>query len=233
MDESKTIVISDDHMKKFSKRFYFYFKSFMDFIFALIAIIITLPILLIISIAIKLDSRGPVIFKQERTGYKGKIFYLYKFRSMAKDNDVHDFSSSDKQTRVGSFLRKTSLDELPQFFNVLLFQMAIIGPRPWIVDYWNNMNENQRHRCDVRPGITGLAQAKGRNNISIHEKINYDLEYIRDYSLFEDIKVVLLTVKTVLSKEGAEAGKNVIKTEIDDLVDYNTRYDMKPINVKQ
>ena len=118
MDESKKIIISNDHMKKFSKRFYFYFKSFIDFLFSLIAIIISSPILLLIAIAIKIDSPGPVIFKQARTGYKGKTFNVYKFRTMAKDNDVHDFSSSDKHTKVGSFLRKTSLDELPQFFNV-------------------------------------------------------------------------------------------------------------------
>ena len=175
------------------------------------------PIMLIIAIAIKLDSEGPVIFKQKRTGKYGKVFEVWKFRTMAANNDVHNFKKADQHTKVGTFLRKTSLDELPQLFNIVFGEMSFIGPRPWITDYFENMNEEQRHRVDVTPGMTGLAQAKGRNNISIFDKINYDLEYIDNYGLIEDIKVVLLTIKTVLSKEGADAGKNTIQTELEDL----------------
>ncbi len=199
------------------KSIHYGFKRTFDFTVALIGLIIASPIMLIIAIAIKLDSEGPVIFKQERTGKYGKNFKVWKFRTMAANNDVHNFKKADQHTKVGTFLRKTSLDELPQLFCILAGKMSFIGPRPWITDYYENMNEEQRHRVDVTPGLTGLAQAKGRNNISIFEKINYDLEYIDNYGLLEDIKVVLLTIKTVLSKDGADAGKSTIENELNDL----------------
>lgn len=192
-------------------------KRIIGFVLALIMVILSSPFLLLISIAIKLDSKGPVIFKQERTGYKGKTFMLYKFRSMAVDNDVHNFSVQDKHTKVGSFIRKTSLDELPQLFNILKGDMAFIGPRPWITDYYENMTRSQRKRCDVLPGITGLAQASGRNNITIFDKINYDLEYVKNYSFCLDIKIIFLTIKAVFSKEGADAGKSTIEDELNAL----------------
>ena len=201
---------------------YKYVKRFIDIIMCLIILIIFLIPMLIIALIIKLEDKGPVLFKQKRTGYKGKEFNLYKFRSMSVDNDVHDFSNKDRHTKVGSVLRKLSLDELPQMINIIKGDMSFIGPRPWITDYWDNMNEEQRRRCDVLPGITGLAQAKGRNNISIFDKINYDLEYIRNFSLIEDIKVVFWTIKTVLSKEGADAGKDTIHNELEDL--HNSNY---------
>ena len=140
---------------------------------------------------------------------------------MTVNNDVHDFKHKDQHTKIGTILRKLSLDELPQMINILKGDMSFIGPRPWITDYWKNMNDEQRHRCDVLPGITGLAQAKGRNNITIFDKINYDLEYIRDYSLIEDVKVIFLTVKTVLSKSGADAGKDTIHNELEELHNSN------------
>ena len=199
------------------KELYSYFKRLVDIVFSIIGIILTSPIMLIIAIAIKLDSRGPVIFKQDRTGKYGKIFKCWKFRTMVANNNVRDFSKADQHTKVGTFLRKTSLDELPQFFSILMGHMSFIGPRPWIPEYFENMSEEQKHRVDITPGLTGLAQAKGRNNISIFEKINYDLEYIDNYGLLEDIKVVLLTIKTVLTKEGADAGKQAIQNEIKDL----------------
>ena len=192
-------------------------KRLIDTTIALIGLIIAGPLMLIIAIAIKLDSKGPIIFKQKRTGKYGVIFELWKFRTMAANNDVHNFSKEDQHTKVGTFLRKTSLDELPQLFNIVFGQMSFIGPRPWITDYFENMNEEQRHRVDVTPGMSGLAQAKGRNNISIFDKINYDLEYIDNYGFIEDIKVIILTIKTVLSKEGADAGKSTIQTELEDL----------------
>lgn len=199
------------------KELYSYFKRLVDIVFSIIGIILTSPIMLIIAIAIKLDSRGPVIFKQDRTGKYGKIFKCWKFRTMVANNNVRDFSKADQHTKVGTFLRKTSLDELPQFFSILMGHMSFIGPRPWIPEYFENMSEEQKHRVDITPGLTGLAQAKGRNNISIFDKINYDLEYIDNYGLLEDIKVVLLTIKTVLTKEGADAGKQTIQNEIEDL----------------
>lgn len=200
---------------------YKYVKRGLDFILALIILVIMAIPMLIIAIAIKLDSKGPIFFKQERTGLNGKKFYLHKFRTMCADNDVHDFSKKDQHTKVGSFLRKTSLDELGQLFDILRFKMSFIGPRPWIPDYYESMNDEQRHRCDVLPGITGLAQVMGRNNISIFEKINYDLEYVKNISLKMDIKIIFLTIKTVFSKKGADAGKETIHNEIEDLKKQN------------
>lgn len=225
----KTLTFKKTKIYKLNFFIYFCLKRFLDIVFSIIGIVLSFPIMIIISIAIKIDSPGPILFKQIRTGYKGKEFNVLKFRSMYIDNDVHDFSQKDKHTKVGTFLRKTSLDEIPQLFCVFLGKMSFIGPRPWITDYYKNMNEKERVRYDVLPGITGLAQAKGRNNISIFEKINYDIEYIKDYSLLEDVKVIVLTVKTVLLKEGADAGKDTIKNEINDLIEENTMFDIKPI----
>lgn len=204
---------------------YKYVKRGIDLVMAVLLLIIFLIPMLIIAVLIKLDSKGPVLFKQKRTGLKGKVFNLYKFRSMVTDNDVHDFSKGDQHTKVGNIIRKTSLDELPQIINIIKGEMSFIGPRPWITDYYDNMSEKQRHRNDVLPGITGLAQAKGRNNISINEKINYDLEYVKNYSFRQDVKIVFLTIKTVLSKEGADAGKNTIQNELEDLKTQNLSLD--------
>lgn len=199
------------------KSIYFIFKRLFDILLSLFGLIIASPFMIVIAIAIKLDSKGPVIFKQPRTGKYGKIFNVWKFRTMVASNDVRDFSKADQHTKVGTFLRKTSLDELPQLFCILSGKMSFIGPRPWITDYFDNMNAIQRHRVDVTPGLTGLAQAKGRNNITIFEKINYDLEYIDNYGLLEDLKIIFLTIKVVLTHEGADAGKSTIQTELEDL----------------
>ena len=197
---------------------YKYVKRFFDLITAIIILIVLFIPMVIIAILIKLDSKGPVFFKQERTGKDGKIFLLYKFRSMAVDNDVHDFNCQDKKTRVGNVLRKLSLDEFPQLINIIKGEMSFIGPRPWIPDYYENMTDYQRRRNDVLPGITGLAQVKGRNNINIIAKINYDLEYVKNFSFRQDVKIFFLTIATVLSKEGADAGKNTIHTELEMLM---------------
>lgn len=192
-------------------------KRLFDVIVSFILIIILLPLMLLICILIKIDSKGPIFFKQERTGFHGKKFKVLKFRSMVFDNDVRDLTKEDEYTRVGKIIRKLSLDEIPQLFNILSTKMSFIGPRPWIPEYYDNMNEIQRHRCDVRPGLTGFAQVMGRNNISIQEKITYDLEYIKNYSLHQDIKIIFLTIKTVFSKKGAYTNKNTIKSELNEL----------------
>ncbi len=192
-------------------------KRFLDLFLAILLLVIFAIPMLIIAIAIKLEDHGPVFFHQERTGRFGKNFRLVKFRSMRVDNDVHDFKKADAHTKVGKFLRKTSLDEIPQVFNIIKGEMSFIGPRPWITDYYENMNDYQRQRVNVRPGITGLAQAKGRNGITIFEKIKYDIHYVENISFFEDVKVILLTIGTVLSGENADAGKNTIKNELDAL----------------
>lgn len=192
-------------------------KFLFDRLLAIFGLIVAAPIMLIITIAIKLDSKGSVLFKQERTGKFGKKINIYKFRTMVDKNDVHDFSKPDEHTKIGKILRKTSLDELPQLFAIAMGTMSFIGPRPWITDYYDNMNETQRHRYDVRPGLTGLAQCMGRNDITIFEKIEYDIEYIKNYSLIQDIKIILLTIKTVFSGKGADAGKGIIEKELNDL----------------
>lgn len=198
-------------------------KFIFDRLLAIFGLIIASPLMLIIAIAIKLDSKGDILFKQVRTGKKGVPFTMYKFRTMVQSNDVHDFKKADEHTRVGKILRKTSLDELPQLISIATGKMSFIGPRPWITDYYDNMNEDQRHRNDVRPGLTGLAQSMGRNNLTIFDKIGYDLEYIRNYSLKQDIKIVFLTIKAVFSAEGAEAGKKLIQNELEELKKYNNK----------
>lgn len=190
------------------------FKRAMDLVISAIVLVVLSPLFVITAIAIKCDSKGPILFKQLRTGKDGKEFYIFKFRSMAADNDVMDTSCEDKYTKVGKFIRRTSIDELPQFINVFLGQMSFIGPRPWVPEYWNNMNEIERGRAKVRPGITGLAAARGRNGLTIFEKINYDLEYVENYSLWMDIKVIYLTVMTVISGKGASSNKAVIHEEL-------------------
>ena len=196
-------------------------KFIFDRSLAIFGLIISFPLMVIIGIFIKLDSKGPILFRQERTGKNGKSFYIYKFRTMVANNDVHDFSKGDKHTKIGKVLRKTSLDELPQLISIATGKMSFIGPRPWITDYYENMNEEQRHRCDVRPGLTGLAQVKGRNDVSIFEKINYDLEYIYNYSLFQDLKIIYWTIKVVFDGSGADAGKDTISKELRDLKKQN------------
>ena len=196
---------------------YKYFKRFIDFIFSLVLVVVLAIPMLIIGIIIKIESPGPALFKQLRTGKNGKNFYVYKFRSMASDNDVYNLEETNKVTKFGAFIRKTSLDELPQLFNVLKGEMSFIGPRPWIVDYYNNFTDYQKRRVEVTPGITGLAQATGRNNLTIFEKIDYDIEYVNNYSLKMDLKVIFLTIKTVISKEGCEISKSGINDEIEAL----------------
>ena len=199
------------------------FKRGIDLLFSMLMLLLLLPLFLLVAVVIKLDSAGPVFFRQERTGKNGKVFKIMKFRSMVADNDVRDASCEDKYTRFGKILRRTSVDELPQLINVLKGEMAFIGPRPWVPEYFENMNERERGRVMVRPGITGLAAAKGRNDLSIFEKINYDLEYVANYSLRQDVKIIFWTAKTVLSKEGAEAGKQKVHNEIAELMAENSR----------
>lgn len=192
-------------------------KRVLDLGLAGILIVLLSPVLLIVAILIKIDSPGPILFKQERVGKGGKIFTILKFRSMVVENNLRDYSCGDKYTKVGKAIRRFSLDELPQLFNVVAGQMSFVGPRPWVVEYWTNMNYEERERARVLPGITGLAQVKGRNGLSIFEKIGYDLVYVQNYSLKQDIKVILLTVKTVVSGCAVDAGKEGVRDDIRDL----------------
>ena len=154
-----------------------YIKRVLDVLFSVVLLILLSPIFLVVAVAIKLDSKGPVIFKQIRSGKNGVPFKLYKFRSMSASNDVYNSSEEDQVTKVGRVIRKLSLDELPQLINIIKGDMSFIGPRPWILEYAENFNKHQMRRLDVLPGITGLAQCSGRNNLSIKERINIDIYY--------------------------------------------------------
>lgn len=199
------------------KNYYLFFKRVLDLFFSIILFIILFPILLIIALLIKIESSGPVIFKQVRTGKNGKNFYIYKFRSMYNDNDVYNLDEENKITKVGSFIRKTSLDELPQLINIIKGDMSFVGPRPWIVDYYNNFTNDQKKRVEATPGITGLAQVSGRNEVSILKKIDYDLYYVNNCSFFLDIKIVFLTIKILIFKRENEMSKKSIMEEIEEL----------------
>ncbi len=196
---------------------YCIFKRFFDIFFSLIGIVLLVPIMIIVGPIIKLQDGGPVFFKQARTGKGGKEFCLIKFRSMPVDNDVRNFEKEDQMTKIGGFIRKTSIDELPQCWNILKGEMSFVGPRPWIPDYYQNMSETQKRRFIVRPGITGLAQVNGRNGITVVKKIQYDLEYIDKMSILEDVKILLLTVGTIFKKETACGNKHTVRDEIAEL----------------
>lgn len=198
-------------------KMYKVFKRVMSFILALILFIICLPLGIVVAIAIKLESKGSFFFKQLRTGKDGKEFYCYKFRSMVSGNNVRDLSKKDQVTKVGKFIRKTSIDELPQLINILKGEMTFIGPRPWITDYAKHYTKRQRKRLDVTPGMTGLAQCSGRNNISIKEKIELDIKYVENMSLKMDLYIIFKTIICVLKKEGFSSDKNTINEEIEEL----------------
>ena len=188
---------------------YKYIKRFFDIFASLIGIVLLSPIMLITAVAIKLDSKGPVIFKQERLGKGGKVFLIYKFRSMCRGAEgmgtgQYSFADDPRVTKVGKFIRATSIDELPQLFNILKGEMSFIGPRPpltyqpWSVDEYT---PEQFHMFDVRPGITGWAQINGRKDVEWHERIRLNNYYVQNYSLFLDIKILFITAFKVLKNE--------------------------------
>lgn len=201
---------------------YLVIKRILDFILSLVLIIFVSPLFLIISIAIKVDSQGPVFYRQTRTGLNGKDFILLKFRSMAADNDVYDFKTGDKITKVGNFIRKTSLDELPQLINILVGDMSFIGPRPWLNKYYRYFTEYQKQRNLVRPGITGLAQVSGRKDLRILDRIEYDVEYVKNMSFINDIIIFLKTMVVIFKKDNNTYDNYTIEDEMNDLVkNYN------------
>ena len=189
-----------------------FFKRIMDFCFSLLALIVLSPVLLILTIIGIFAMGGNPFFAQSRPGKKGKngeekIFKLIKFRTMnnKKDADGNLLPDEDRLTGYGKFLRATSLDELMELVNILKGDMSIVGPRPLLVSYLPLYSEEQRHRHDVLPGLTGLAQVSGRNAISWDEKFVLDIEYIKDITFIGDVKIILRTVKKVLVKEGIQS----------------------------
>lgn len=192
-----------------------FIKRGSDLTGATVILILISPVFLVLALLIKLTSPGPVIFTQARSGKDGKVFLMRKFRTMTYDNDVHDKTTDNQMTKIGKLLRAFSLDELPQLINVIRGDMSFIGPRPWITPYYDHMNDQQRKRYQVRPGITGIAQVYGRNNLTIHQKIDYDLRYVDNVGLREDLKVIFLTFVAVFSREGEVMGKGGIHEELD------------------
>lgn len=197
--------------------YYVIIKRIIDLVFSLILIILLSPLFLVVSLAIKLDSSGPVFFKQTRTGLNGEDFTLLKFRSMVADNDVYDFKTGDRITKVGNFIRKTSLDELPQLINIIRGDMSFVGPRPWLPILNDYYTENQKRRFLVRPGITGLAQVSGRKDLNILDRIELDIKYVNEVSFITDIKIIIKTIMVVFDSSDNTRENYTIKDEIRDL----------------
>jgi undecaprenyl phosphate N,N'-diacetylbacillosamine 1-phosphate transferase len=191
-----------------------FFKRIIDFTAAFIALLMISPIFLILIVFLAIANDGKPFFVQKRPGRNGKIFSIIKFKTMndRKDAAGNLLSDAERLTKVGSFVRKTSLDEIPQLLNVVKGDMSLIGPRPLLVQYLPLYNDFQKNRHNVRPGITGWAQINGRNAISWEKKFEYDVWYVNNISLLLDIKIVLLTIKKVFISEGINAD-NVATTE--------------------
>ena len=181
-----------------------FFKRFFDFLIALIALICISPILLVVTVWLHFANKGAgAFFFQERPGKDGKIFKVIKFKTMTDERDANGelLPDADRLTRVGRLVRSTSIDELPQLFNVLMGDMSLIGPRPLLVQYLPLYSKEQARRHEVRPGISGWAQCHGRNNISWTEKFKLDVWYVDHVSLMTDLKVIFITIKKVILKE--------------------------------
>lgn len=185
-----------------------YIKRILDFTISLIALIVLSPLLLILLVIGTLVMKGNPFFTQARPGKSEKIFKLIKFRTMTneKDKDGNLLSDDKRLIPYGRFLRSTSLDELPELINILKGDMAIVGPRPLLVEYLPYYTESERHRHDVRPGLTGLAQVNGRNNISWDQKLAYDVQYIHKITFFQDIKILIHTVEKVFKRADIKVG---------------------------
>lgn len=195
-----------------------FLKRFFDFWIALIALICISPILLVVTIWLHFANKGAgAFFFQERPGYKGKIFKVIKYKTMTdeRDADGNLLPDGDRLTKVGSLVRSTSLDELPQLFNVLKGDMALIGPRPLLVQYLPLYSKEQMRRHDVRPGISGWAQCHGRNQISWTEKFKLDVWYVDHISLMTDLKVIFITIKKVLFREDINSDNDATMEDFD------------------
>lgn len=184
-----------------------FIKRLSDLVFSLVALLILMPILLFVILCLAFSNNGKPFFFQSRPGLNGRIFKIIKFKTM---NDLRDLEGnllpdSERLTSIGSFVRKTSLDEIPQLINVLKGDMSLIGPRPLLVQYLSLYNDHQKRRHEVRPGITGWAQVNGRNAISWNQKFDYDVWYVDNISFGLDIKIFFLTIKKVFVREGISA----------------------------
>lgn len=200
------------HKKGFYEKF---IKRPQDFLCALAAIIILSPVMVITAVLVRTKLGSPVIFKQERPGLNGKVFRLYKFRTMtdAKDENGKLLPDEVRLTNFGKKLRSTSLDELPELFNILNGDMAVVGPRPLLVRYLPRYNAHQARRHEVRPGFTGYAQVNGRNSITWEDKFDKDVYYVDHVTFLGDWKIIFQTVKTVLKREGISSDTSATMEE--------------------
>jgi undecaprenyl phosphate N,N'-diacetylbacillosamine 1-phosphate transferase len=191
-----------------------FIKAPIDIIVATLAIIIILPLLLLIALLLMIAQGGNPFFTQPRIGYREKIFRVIKFRTMnnKRGNNGELLSDKERLTTVGSFIRKTSLDELPQLLNIAIGQMSFVGPRPLLLEYLPLYSEEQRRRHDVMPGITGWAQVNGRNSIAWRDKFAYDIWYVNHQSFWLDLRVIFITIVKVLKAEGI-SGQGVVTME--------------------
>lgn len=190
---------------------YKYFKRIMDFVASLTSLIILSPLMVLSAVLVKISDGGSVLFKQRRPGKDGKIFTVYKFRTMSEkteDENGRELSDVERMTKIGSFLRKTSLDELPQLFNVLKGDMSFIGPRPLLCEYLELYTPYQMRRHEVLPGISGLAQVNGRNAITWEEKFDYDVYYVDHMSFWLDLRILFKTIKNTLKRADINCSDN-------------------------
>ena len=199
-----------------------FLKRFVDIVASIFGLILCAIPMLIVAIAIKIESKGPVIFKQERVGKNGKVFWMYKFRSMCvgaeqQEGGVYCTKGDKRVTKVGKFIRATSLDEIPQFINILRGDMSLIGPRPVLTYYpyeLHEYTEAQLKRFEVRPGVTGWAAVHGRKTNTVEARFAYDNYYVDHLSLWLDIKIIFMTIKAILTNEGNEDnGSSEVKKE--------------------
>lgn len=190
-------------------------KRILDIILSLIALIIFSPLLISTAILVRFKLGSPILFRQARPGKHEKIFRILKFRTMTdeKDKDGNLLPDEIRLTKFGQFLRSTSIDELPELLNILKGDMAVVGPRPLLVQYLDRYNDEQRHRHDVKPGLTGLAQVNGRNGITWEEKFNYDLQYVKNVTFLGDCKIILQTVQKVFQRQGISSATSVTMEE--------------------
>lgn len=202
-----------------------FFKRFFDLLFSILIFIVSSPILLLVAVAIKIDSKGPVIFVQERVGKDGKVYDMYKFRSMCvgaeqQEGGVFCKKGDARVTKVGAFIRATSIDELPQLVNIIKGDMSLIGPRPVLTYYpkqWNEYTQDELKRFEVLPGVTGWAAVHGRKTNTVEARFAYDNYYVDNLSLMLDIKIIFMTIKSVLTNEGNEDdGSSEVKTSTND-----------------
>lgn len=193
-----------------------YVKRILDIVLSASALIVLSPVLLITAFLVRIRLGSPVIFCQERPGRDERIFRLYKFRTMRDASDPKtgkQLSDEERLTPFGKKLRSLSLDELPELFNILRGDMSIVGPRPLLVRYLTRYSDEQKHRHDVRPGLTGWAQVHGRNLLNWEERFEHDVWYVRNVSLLTDVKVIFLTIRCVFVKEGITSGTSATMEE--------------------